>query len=98
MDELEFLITVAGLAVLIFLVLIPYLFFSHLGLKSKVRKLEQLAQSLQAELARLAQGQAPASAAPAKAAAAQPDPKVSAAQTPAQAASTAQTPEPQPWP
>jgi len=54
MDELEMMITFAGLAVLLIIVIVPYLFFSHLGLKSKTRNLEELVKGLQSDLARLA--------------------------------------------
>lgn len=98
MDELEVMITLLGLAVLLVVLLVPYLFFSHLGLKSKVRNLEQLAQSLQAELARVVQGQGPTNLAPRetappqKTAATQPAPQLSVPQ-----GAAPQTREPQPW-
>jgi uncharacterized membrane protein len=50
MDELEMLVIFAGTAALLVVLLVPYLFFSHRGLKSKVNRLEQLLERLQADL------------------------------------------------
>ncbi|MGO4908052.1 DUF2339 domain-containing protein [Pseudorhodobacter sp. W20_MBD10_FR17] len=50
MDELEMLVTFAAIAVLLVVVLIPYLLFSHWGLKAKVGRLELLVGQLQAAL------------------------------------------------
>jgi uncharacterized membrane protein len=47
MDEIETLITLAGLALLLIIFVVPYLFFSHLGLKRRVRDLDQMVQRLQ---------------------------------------------------
>lgn len=52
MDELEMMIAFAVIAVFLVVVLVPYLFFSHLGLKSKVRDLEQLVARMQADIVR----------------------------------------------
>lgn len=48
MDDLEIMISLAAIVALLILFLIPYLFFSHIGLKSKVRELEQMVRRLQA--------------------------------------------------
>ncbi|WP_050527999.1 DUF2339 domain-containing protein [Pseudorhodobacter aquimaris] len=48
MGELEILLTLAAIAVLLVVVIVPYLFISHLGLKARFRKLEQLVAQLQA--------------------------------------------------
>jgi uncharacterized membrane protein len=47
MDELEALITLAAIALLLIIFVVPYLFFSHLGLKRRVRDLDQLVRRLQ---------------------------------------------------
>jgi len=89
MHELEVMITLAGLAVLLIILIVPYLFFSHLGLKSKTRNLEELVKRLQSDLARLA----PSSRAKTEP---KPAPQTETAQTDAQVASP--SPTPSPWP
>ena len=89
MHELEVMITLAGLAVLLIILIVPYLFFSHLGLKSKTRNLEELVKRLQSDLARLA----PSSRAKTEP---KPAPQTETAQPDAQVASP--SPTPSPWP
>ncbi|QCO56199.1 DUF2339 domain-containing protein [Pseudorhodobacter turbinis] len=48
MGEFELLITLAAIGVLLSVVLVPYLFISHLGLKARFKKLERLVEQLQA--------------------------------------------------
>lgn len=58
MDELEALIALAAIVLLLILFVVPFLLFSHLGLKSRVRDLDQLVRRLQTDLALALQGQA----------------------------------------
>ncbi len=90
MDEFFLMAGLAIIAFLLIVVLVPYLFFSHLGLKSKVRDLDALVRRLQSDLTRLAKQGGEPEVAPrtvpkttAKAAATLPDAQVS---------------EPNPWP
>lgn len=86
MDEFFLMAGLAILALLLIVVLIPYLFFSHLGLKSKVRELEQVVRRLQTDLGRMAQqGMAPET---------RSNPSIKAAAT----LPDAQVSEPSPWP
>ena len=56
MDKIEALIGLALLAALLIIFIVPYLFVSHLGLKSRVRDLDALVRRLQAELGRAQEG------------------------------------------
>lgn len=55
MDELEMIIGLVAIAALLIVFIVPYLFFSHLGLKSRVSGLEQLVAQLRSELGRTVQ-------------------------------------------
>lgn len=62
MDELAIMIGLGAIVLLLIVLVVPYLFFSHIGLKSRTRDLERLVQRLQTDLARLPPSDAPVGA------------------------------------
>ncbi|MDN5789120.1 DUF2339 domain-containing protein, partial [Pseudorhodobacter sp.] len=58
MDDIFGILTLVALAAVALLVAVPFLLFSHLGLKAKMRDLEQIVLRNRADLARLLDGSA----------------------------------------
>jgi len=57
MDELELMISLAVIVLLLIIFIVPYLFFSHLGLKRRVREMDDLLRRLRNDLAQALEGQ-----------------------------------------
>lgn len=97
MDDIEILVGLVAIAVLLVIFLIPYLLFSHIGLKSKVRNLEQLVRRLQTDMARLAKPLVAENISPQLTSPQPTSPEKTFAQ-PASVQPDPQTAQPTPWP